>query len=321
MPQQNDSPIVVGMGELLWDCFSSSRRPGGAPANVAFHANQLGCRGTVLSRVGRDADGDELVAFLSAQGLQTQFIQRDETAPTGRVTVDTSVPGRPEYVIHENTAWDAIAFDPPTATLMKTAAAVCFGTLAQRSGTTRETIRRCLRAVPALDGPAATHPSGVAAGCLKVYDVNLRQNWYQREWIDRSLGLADVVKLNHDEVQTIAAMFDLTEDRGEPFANALQERFGATLVCITRAEHGCLLVGRGETVDVPGADVAVVDAVGAGDAFTAALIFALLNGWPLPSAGRFANAVGGLVTTRPGAMPPLAAEFEQLKREFGSVVR
>ncbi|MGH7130220.1 MAG: PfkB family carbohydrate kinase, partial [Planctomycetaceae bacterium] len=152
------APIVVGLGELLWDEFPDGRRPGGAPANVAFQANQLGLRGVVCSRIGRDEPGDALLEFLSDHGLETMHIQRDADRPTGRVTVETDQTGSPRYVIHEHVAWDAIDCDRRTEELMAAAAAVCFGSLAQRSPTSRESIHRAL---------AATRPD-----CLRVFDVN-----------------------------------------------------------------------------------------------------------------------------------------------------
>lgn len=296
MDEQTDQPIVVGLGELLWDCFEESRRPGGAPANVAFQANQLGCRGIVCTRVGNDADGEELVEFLKRQGLVADYVQRDVNLPTGRVTVDTSTPGSPEYIIHENVAWDALELDDATEQLMSRASAVCFGTLAQRCEPSRQTIHRCLDA---------------AQDCLRVYDVNLRQNWYARDWIEASLRKSNVLKLSHGEVPVLAGLLQ-TPAENRAFAETIQDRFGVQLVCITRAEDGCLLFEDGDVVDVPGAKVNVVDAVGAGDAFTAALIYARLNRWPLRNAGEFANAVGGLVTTRRGAMPPLREELAEL---------
>ncbi len=300
MSHTRELPIVVGLGELLWDCFENSRRPGGAPANVAFHADQLGCEGIVCSRVGRDDLGEELVEFLSRQGLRTDFVQVDDQAETGRVTVDTATPGSPQYIIHENVAWDALAFDANTESLMHRADAVCFGTLAQRAVRSQETIQQCLQAAE----PA----------CLKVFDVNLRQNWYDRATIEHSLSQADCVKLNHDEVHVLCELFGFLPDN---FVSACRDRFDIPLICITRAARGCALHTVAESVDVPGTDVEVVDAVGAGDAFTAALIFARLHDWPLESSARFANAVGGLVTTRPGAMPPLQTAFEDLKHQFG----
>lgn len=296
-------PVVVGLGELLWDCFPDFRRPGGAPANVAFQANQLGCRGIVCSRVGSDAAGDELIAFLEQQHLTTDFVQRDGKLPTGRVTVDTSTPGSPEYVIHEDVAWDALQFDAGTESLMQQAAAVCFGSLGQRDPRSRETIHHCLDAV--------------GESCLKVFDVNLRQSFYSREILERSLQDADVVKLNGDEIGVLRELGVLPAGDHGCVAAAFQDRFGITLACITRGAKGCLLVEGNDSADVPGGDVPVVDAVGAGDAFTAAMIFGRLHAWPLEQTAEFANAVGALVTTRSGAMPVLRDEFDELKQRFG----
>jgi fructokinase len=293
-----EAPVVVGLGELLWDIFADSRRPGGAPANVAFQAQQLGCRGVVCSRVGRDALGDELVEFLAGQGLATDAIQRDPAHSTGTVTVDTRRADHPSYIIHENVAWDHLALDDGLRRLMSEAAAVCFGTLAQRSPESRNTIQRALTLV--------------GRQCLIVYDVNLRQHWYRREWVERSLAKADVVKLNVDEVKLLADLLEPWPAEPVPFARAIQERYAVEVVCITRGANGCLLVGPDEVVDLAGVTVDVVDAVGAGDAFTAALIYGRLHHWPLKAQAALANEVGALVAGRPGAMPPLGAEFAGL---------
>ena len=297
---QTEVPIVVGLGELLWDCFADSRLPGGAPANVAFHACQLGCRGIVASRVGRDSLGDELIAFLTGQGLDTAWVQRDDAHPTSTVTVDTSRPDRPRFTIHENVAWDFLGFDATLEPLLARAAAVCFGTLAQRSPASRDTIQRAVRAV----GP----------GCLVVYDVNLRQHFYQRDWLEASLRASQIVKLNAEEVIELDNLLECDSPDQERLARTIQGRYGVDTVCITRGDRGCLLVGPVEVVDDPGTPVRVADTVGAGDAFAAALIAARLRGWPLRSQASFANAVGALVASRPGAMPILREEFARLCR-------
>jgi fructokinase len=296
-------PIVVGLGEVLWDVFPDSSRPGGAPANVAFQAGQLGVRGVVCSRVGRDRLGEELVGFLAGQGLSTDWIQRDAEHPTGTVTVDLSEPSHPSYVIHENVAWDFLAAGPAWVELMGRAAAVCFGTLAQRNKASRWAIYE------ALD---ATRPE-----CLVVYDVNLRQQWYSREAIEPSLRRAKLVKLNDDEALVLAELFGLSTRQPQDLAQFFQQQFGVTACCITRGAKGCLLVSGDEQVDQPGLPVQVVDTVGAGDAFTAALIVGRLRGWAAPVQAAFANRVGGLVASRAGAMPPLREEFGQLLEEYG----
>lgn len=291
-------PIVIGLGELLWDCFADSRLPGGAPANVAFHACQLGCRGVVCSRVGRDPLGDELLEFLAGQGLETTLIQRDAAHPTSTVTVDTSRPDQPRFTIHENVAWDYLALETPLEQWLGEAAAVCFGTLAQRSPASRESIQRAIRKV--------------RPDCLVVYDVNLRQHFYQRDWVETSLRASQIVKLNAEEVIELDKLLEMNSPDQRGFARAIQDRFDVHTVCITRGDCGCLLVDPNNAIDDPGVPVHVADAVGAGDAFTAALIAARLRGWPLEAQASFANAVGALVASRPGAMPILREEFGRL---------
>jgi len=301
MASDAEWPIVVGLGELLWDCFADGRKPGGAPANVAFQACQLGCEGIVCSRVGRDPLGDELVAFLASQGLKTDWVQRDREHPTGTVTVDASQPDHPRYVIHENVAWDHLECGDATAALAGRAAAVCFGTLAQRCEASRAAIRRILASV----GPQ----------CLVVYDVNLRQHFYDRQWIATSLDRADVVKLNADEAAVLDRLMDWNAPDMRSFARKVQQTHGVATVCVTRAERGCLLAVGDDWVESPGVRVelsAGADAVGAGDAFTAALIVGQLRRWPAAAQASFANAVGALVASRPGAMPPLRDAFAQL---------
>jgi len=299
----HDRPIVAGVGELLWDCLPGGRRPGGAPANVTHHAAQLGYRGMVCSRVGRDQLGDDLRGELERRGLSVSAIQIDETLPTGQVTVDTSNPSRPRYTIQADVAWDEIEFDDALASLMRTASAVCVGTLAQRAETSRDTVRRCLAA---------------AGSALRVYDVNLRHGGDNPAWVAATLDRVQVVKLNLEEVRVLAQGFGLAGPAPEPFARRLIREHGIELVCVTRAERGCLLVSPDETVDAPGSPVDGVDAVGAGDAFTAALIHARLSRWSLARSARLANAVGALVASRRGAMPVLRQEFDRLLDEIGT---
>lgn len=295
-------PLVIGLGELLWDCFGDDRRPGGAPANVAFQANQLGCRGTVVTRVGQDDLGRELLDFLKQQQLATDHVQVDENYPTGTVTVEFTDANDPQYTIHEHVAWDHLEFNDALATLMGEAQAVCFGTLAQREAASREAIHQCL---------AAT-----SEDCLVVYDINLRQKYYDRDWIERSLKAARVVKLNQDEVQVLSGLLNVDGSDLPQFANQLQTDYGVEAVCITRGSEGCLIYSENQNYDIPGTPVEVADAVGAGDAFTAALISRRLLGWPWEQAALFANRVGGLVASKSGAMPILHAEFEQLSQEI-----
>lgn len=319
-------PRVIGPGEVLWDCFFAPeaacatdrddagdsaeqkshrtpqpvrRMPGGATANCVFHATQLGCEGFVVSRVGTDDAGCEMRRFLREQGLATDFIQDDAEKPTGWVTVQMADAGQHRFTIHEDVAWDRLEFTDALRDLMTTADAVCFGSLAQRRPISRATIQRCLR---------AARPE-----CLIVCDVNLRQHFFDAETLSASLRASDIVKLNDEEVQVLASLLKLPTSGLTDFAAGMREAFGVRLVCVTRGAAGCFLATEDETVDRPGRAVAVVDTVGAGDAFTAALIVTQLERWPLEPAARFANEVGALVASRPGAMPPLKDEFQRLK--------
>ena len=228
-------------------------------------------------------------------------MQQDAERPTGKVTVDTADPSRPSFVIHENVAWDALAYSDQLAELMGRAAAVCFGTLAQRSEPSRHTIHRCLED---------------ARQAKIFYDVNLRQDWYHLDWLEASLRLAHVVKLNADEAEMLTDLLGLDTKELDSFCMKLADKYEVETICITRAERGCLVHESSETVDIPGEEVVCVDAVGAGDAFTAAFIAAGLRGWPLQVRASFANRIGALVASRSGAMPELREEYSALLAAF-----
>jgi fructokinase len=298
---------VVGLGEVLWDCFPDRRLPGGAPANFAFHARQLGLLGVVCSRLGEDALGREYRHYLTAHGLSDEFLQRDSLHDTGRVDVTFERADDPQYTFVENSAWDFLDADERTLDLMRKASAICFGTLAQRSDKSRETIHRCLSAAP--------------ANCTIIYDVNLRPPWYARDWIERSLAEASIVKLNNDESRILSDMFSLTphgdqNDFRTAFAEGLHRRFGLDLVCITCGAQGAFLSAEAGSVFVPAEPIQLADPVGAGDSFTAALYFGKTAGWPLDTIGRFANRFAGLVASQPGAMPQLQEEVQHLLAEI-----
>lgn len=294
------APLVIGLGEALWDCFGETRRPGGAPANVAFHAAQLGMRGAVCTRVGMDAWGAELLDFLAAHGLDTALVQRDDKHLTGKVTVHLDARTGPRYTIHAPAAWDFLAFDAPWRAAMASARAVCFGTLAQRAPESRATIARCLDA---------------AQDALIVYDINLRPPHFERPWIEESLRRARVVKLNDEECALLDELLDIRAGSQEGFCRCLLADYGVEHVFVTRGGKGCLAVNAAESVAAPGVPVEVADTVGAGDAFTAAIIFGLIGGWPLAETARFANRVGGLVASYPGAMPDVCEAMAALRHD------
>lgn len=219
-------PRVIGIGEFLWDLLPSGPRMGGAPANFACHARALGAEAAVISRVGADEPGKLLVRQLAERGVSTEGIIEDPEHPTGTVTVKLGVDGQPGFEIEPDVAWDHIAASPALEHLVSQADAICFGTLCQRISAS---------------GIAVRHLVGSArAGALRVFDANLRQNHFTREAIEDSLGLADVFKLNDEELPVISAMFGL---RGE-LRDQLEEfvsRFHLKLVVYTRGGHGSVL--------------------------------------------------------------------------------
>ncbi|HSI32235.1 MAG TPA: carbohydrate kinase, partial [Tepidisphaeraceae bacterium] len=254
-------PTVLALGEILWDLLPSGKQPGGAPANFAFHAGQLGADAVTVSAVGDDADGREILERLRALGLRTDLIAVDPHHPTGTVTVALDAAGVPSYTIHEGVAWDFVPETPALLELVARADCVCFGSLAQRSPATRATIRSAL---------AATRP-----GCLRVFDINLRQHYFDRDVIEESLGRTTVLKLNDQELPVLGELLGMG---GEDLIGDLVGAFGLRLVAVTRGGRGAVLYGDdGAVVDHPGYPAEpMADTVGAGDAFTAVLAIGLL---------------------------------------------
>jgi len=290
-------PVCVGLGEILWDLLPGGRVLGGAPANFAYHAHALGARGVVVSAVGTDDLGREILARLESSGLEAGHIALDTTHPTGTVSVELERGGVPRFTIHEHVAWDYQAFTPAHATLAGRAAAVCFGTLAQRHPSTASTIRKFLDAT----GP----------GALRILDINLRQHYYSRDVILESLQRATILKLNDQELPVVCDLLGLprTEER------ALQEllsRFDLAMIALTRGAEGSLLLTPSGSSRQRPAPVPVTDSVGAGDAFTAAVALGLLRHRPLEEIHRHASAVASYVCTQPGATPPVPAALVDL---------
>lgn len=275
-------PIVVGIGELLWDLLPDGKVLGGAPANFAYVSHVLGADARVVTCAGRDEDGDEALQRLQDAGPVTEYCQRSDF-PTGSAGVHLEN-GQPCFTITEDVAWDHIQCDQTTLALMAKADAVCFGTLAQRSPVSRTGIQRCVQAT--------------RRECLRIFDCNLRQSYYSRDILAESLRLATVAKVNDAELPIVTMMLECGTT-----AKDLREAFDLDLVCVTRGAHGCLLAADGATIEHPGFPTTVVDAIGAGDAFTAAMTHGLLQRWPLDRVAAFANSWGAFIAARRGAMP------------------
>ncbi len=280
--------IIVGLGELLWDLFPAGKQLGGAPANFAYITSLLGDKGMPASRLGQDSLGADATRRLGELGLATEFIQKDTAHPTGTVKVEVDPAGQPRFEIAESVAWDFLEWTPQWQKLAQQADAVCFGSLAQRSEESRATIRKFLQAL--------------RKSAVRVFDVNLRQNFYSVEVLAESMKLATIVKLNHEELPEIMRLFEL-ETRGEEASVRQLLSHEVKLVCVTRGSGGSLLVSAEERSEHPGFKVKIADTVGAGDAFTAALVHGCLRGTSLAQINEIANRVGAWVASQPGATP------------------
>jgi fructokinase len=285
----NAKRTIVGLGELLWDLLPSGRQLGGAPANFAYITNLLGDTGIPASRVGRDSLGDEAIQRLAQLGLSSAFVQQDPIHPTGTVKVDIDASGQPRFDISQPVAWDFLHWTTAWLQLAKKADAVCFGSLAQRSVPSRLTIRSFLH---------AARPQAVP-----IFDVNLRQNFYTAQVLAESMKLATIVKLNHEELPGIMGLFELDHRGTEESAQRLLSSYDLKLVCVTRGNGGSLLISPDECTEHPGFPVKVADTVGAGDAFTAALVHGYLRATPFAQINETANRVGAWVASQSGATP------------------
>ena len=286
-------PLIVAIGEVLWDEFPDGVRLGGAPANFAVHCAALGGRMTLVSRVGADARGEETLVLLKGRGVDVTFVQKDGASPTGRVRVALRE-GIPSFEIVEGVAWDALAWEERLQGLAMAADVVCFGTLGQRSAMSRETVSRFLE---------ETRP-----GCLKVLDINFRQHFHSEGVVRESLRLTDVLKLSDEEVPILRDHLGGPEDE-EEFLSMVRDRFGIETVVLTLGAKGCRVIGPEGDFESPTTPHNVVNTVGAGDAFTAAYILHRLAGHDARTCACEANRVGGYVTTQNSGTPALPGEF------------
>jgi len=296
MAHSTQPQLVVGIGELLWDLLPSGPRLGGTVSNFAVMAGRLGSRAVCASRVGADDLGRRARADLSGLPLDTAHLQTDSLHPTGTVGVRLK-DGQPQYTFEEPVAWDYLDLSDDWLRLAAGAAAVCFGTLAQRNPHSRQTIEGFLAATP--------------VQCVRVFDVNLRPPFYSAEVIERSLRRTTVLKMNDSEMPLMLDLLgiggggDLTEESLLAGASQLLARFPLDLVCVTMGGSGSLLLRKEQVDRHAGIPIQVVDTVGAGDAFTAALTHYYLRNAPLAVINDAGNRWGSWVASQAGAMPPL----------------
>lgn len=285
---------VIGIGEALWDLFPSGKQLGGAPANFAYHAKMLGASAKVVTRVGNDSLGKEILRRFDEMGIADDVVQVDDHAPTGTANVLLKSLGVPTFVINENVAWDRLELTEAALKAVQVADAVCFGSLAQRRNSSASIIQRLVAAAP--------------IESLKVFDINLRQDYYTKDVIESSLALANVLKLNDQELPVLAKMFGLQEPERR-LIELLAARYDFEAVALTRGNKGSLFYRGGLWSDLPGSSVRIVDTVGAGDSFTAALVMGLLCGMSLHETHQAAAEMADYVCTCQGATPAMPGHF------------
>ena len=287
--------VVVGMGEALWDVLPEGKKIGGAPANFAYHVSQNGLRSCVVSAVGDDTLGNEIVDNFTSKGLN-QIIAR-VPYPTGTVQVEIDQAGVPQYEIKENVAWDNIPFSDEIRTLAANTRAVCFGSLAQRNVVSRETINSFLDAMPR-DNER-----------LVVFDVNLRQGFYNKEILCNSMQRCNILKINDEELVTVSRMFGYPGIDLQDKCWILLGKYNLKMLILTCGINGSYVFTPGNVSFQPTPVVEVADTVGAGDSFTAAFISSLLKGRSVADAHSRAVQTSAFVCTRNGAMPVLPPEL------------
>lgn len=281
--------LIAGLGEVLWDCLPEGKKLGGAPANFAYHASMFGYQAYAVSALGNDALGDRTVDELDKKHLRHIMPRID--FPTGTVQVELDEEGVPTYDIKRDVAWDNIPFTAEMEDLAKRCSCVCFGSLAQRNSVSHDTIHRFLHSTP--------------KDCLKIFDINLRQNFYTKEIIQESLNACDILKINDEELVTIGRLFGYPGLDMENKCYLILGKYNLRMLVLTCGTNGSYVFARGMKSYQPTPKVEVADTVGAGDSFTGSFAAAILAGMPVEEAHKLAVEVSAYVCTQPGAMPQL----------------
>lgn len=290
---QTQPSTIVGIGEILWDIFPDGPRFGGAPANFVCHAANLCGRAWLVSAVGNDDLGDAAIAALQQHQVATECISRS-SHPTGTVQVQIDTAGQPSYQFGTDQAWDHLDWSQALEDLAKRTNAVCFGTLGQRSEASRQLIRRFVNAVP--------------ADALRIVDLNLRPPFVNNEVIVESLQLANILKLNDDELRVLRSLYGLTGSEIDQL-QALADRLKLRLIALTRGQSGAVLIQGDQVSITDGVKVTVKDTVGAGDAYTASLTAGLLADRDLDTINRAACEIAAFVCSQSGATPKLPSNL------------
>jgi fructokinase len=296
---------VITVGEVLWDIVGQEEHLGGATFNFSAHLSRLGHRVSFISGVGADELGQKIIDNMSRLGLATDYIHTDKDHPTGTVSVALASDGQPKFVLHRPAAYDfpELTTAQSERLFSKPVDWIYFGTLHQIHPQTRQLTEDLLNR---------------ASGARRFYDVNLRSESYTPELVKLLMARANIVKLNHEEVEAIAQMFGTRHGSLEEFCRNYTNSYEWDGVCVTRGPLGCAVLTDGQYIEAPGYPVRVVDTVGSGDAFAAAFLHGLGSGWPTPRVADFANHVGALVASRRGAIPDWTiSEATSLETKLG----
>ena len=278
---------IVGLGEALWDVLPDGKKLGGAPANFAYHAAQFGLDTIAISALGEDKLAEETIDALKEHNLN--YLMPRVPYPTGTVQVTLTGDGIPTYDIKENVAWDNIPLTDEMLEVAKNARAVCFGSLAQRNVVSRENIHKFLDATP--------------DDCVKIFDINMRQQFYTKEVIKESLKRCNILKINDEELVLIGRMFGYPGLDIENKCWLILGKYNLDMLVLTCGTNGSYVFTPGQMSFQETPKVEVADTVGAGDSFTGSFVGSILNGKPVPEAHKTAVQVSAFVCTQNGAMP------------------
>lgn len=285
---------VVGLGEILWDVFPDGSVLGGAPGNFAMHVNSLGVEGIVVSSIGQDESGESVKNIFKKRGLKSYLVEVPYN--TGTVIVSLDINGKATYDFTKNSAWDFLSITSEMEILAKECEAVCFGSLCQRSKISRDSIYKFLKLTK--------------KDCIRIFDINIRENFYSKEIFDKSLEYANILKLNDEEILILIDMYNLPRDE-ESCLKSIKEMFKLDMVILTKGAEGSRLYrSKNEDSIIVPENVKIIDTVGAGDSFTAAVAVGLLNGDSLEDINIKANKVATFVCTQKGGTPKLSSKVK-----------
>lgn len=280
--------FIAGIGDILWDCFPEGRKIGGAPANFAYYMKQFGFESLMISAVGEDELGAEIHETLDRIGLD--HLLQTVDYPTGTVMIELDENGIPSYRIIENVSYDNISYTEQIDQIAKKCTVLCFGTLAQRNSVSRDSIRRFLQAMPQTDET------------YKVFDINLRQNFYDKEIVAESLRLCNVFKVNDEELAVVKDMFGYSGDDDQEVCRQILSDWDLKYLILTCGTSGSYVYADGEESFLPTPEVEVADTVGAGDSFIGTFMALILKGATVKEAHKLAVAVSAYVCTQYGGM-------------------